>query len=216
MALPKHLQSTFLPSELSFMAENETISIIPRQQLDELKLIGGTIRRMRPPQRSEVPIWLALLLKRQKRATVVPPAWLSIEELEQRLEEEKKIDEHGENAGFSPLPFRWVEVSDLLLDVAADDIPDSDLVRRLLRDLRETRQAKARDGLEVLEDRILQMDNIGLTEINEIRAIFSGSMDVLRQLQDTKVDDEQEDDNNNNNNFANGGQAMQVDDDSDG
>lgn len=186
------------------MAESQTIEIIPRQQLEELQLIGGRIPRMRPPQRSQVPIWLALLLKRQKRAYIVPPLWLSTEQLEKRLEEEKKVDSAGDLAGFSKLPFRWLEMSDLILDVASDDVPDADLVRRLLRDLRETRQAKARDGLEVLEDRILQMDNIGISEVNEIRGIFGGSMDVLRRLQETKIDE----------NEADGDQEM--DDESDG
>lgn len=205
MALPKLLQATFLPSELSFMAESEIITIIPRQQLEKLDLIGGQIPKMRPPQRSDVPIWLALLLKRQKRAIIVPPDWLSVETLETRLEEEKKVDATGDATGFSKLPFQWLAISDLLLDVASDDIPDADYVRRLLRDLRETRQAKARDGLEVLEDRILQMDNIGLSEINEIRGLFSGTMDVLRKLQDTKIEDED-----------GGDRDMQDDDDSDG
>lgn len=172
------------------MAESEIITIIPRQQLEQLDLIAGQIPRMRPPQRSQVPIWLALLLKRQKRAIIVPPAWLNTDDLETRLEEEKKTDSQGLTSGFSKLPFQWIEISDLLLDVAYDDIPDADLVRRLLRDLRETRQAKAREGLEVLEDKMLQMDNIGLTEVNEIRALFSGSMDVLRRLQETKVEEE--------------------------
>lgn len=192
MALPKELQSTFLPSELSFIAESETVSIIPRQQLDELDLIAGKIPRMRPPQRCEVPIWLALLLKRQKRATIVPPAWLTIEDLEAKLDEEKKTDGPGAISGFSKLPFRWIEIADLLLDVAYDDIPDADVVRRLLRDLRETRQAKAREGLEVLEDKMLQMDNIGLTEVNEIRALFGGSMDVLRRLQETRGEEDED------------------------
>lgn len=114
------------------------------------------------------------------------------------------MDSAGDLAGFSKLPFRWLEMSDLILDVASDDVPDADLVRRLLRDLRETRQAKARDGLEVLEDRILQMDNIGISEVNEIRGIFGGSMDVLRRLQETKIDE----------NEADGDQEM--DDESDG
>lgn len=174
------------------MAENEMIFIIPRAQLDQLDLIACKVPRMRPPQRSQVPIWLAILLKRQKRATIVPPGWLNREDLEKRLEEEKKTDEYGLSTGFAKMPFQWIEVSDLLLDVAADDIPDADIVQRLLRDLREARQQKARDGLEVLEDKMLQMDNIGRTEVNEIRALFSGSMDVLRALQETQIDEEEQ------------------------
>ncbi|CCG81518.1 DNA replication complex GINS protein psf2 [Taphrina deformans PYCC 5710] len=207
MALPKQLQSGFLPSELSFIAENEIVSIIPRQQLDAIELIDGPIPRMRPPQRAQVPLWLALLLKKQKRATIVPPSWLSVEELEVRAEEENRVDGSGEPSGFSALPYHWIALSDLILDAASDDVPDADTVRRLLRDLRETRQAKAREGLEVLEDKVLHMDNIGATEINEIRGIYSGTMDLLRQLQETRPDYDEDGD---------GDREMQEDGDSDG
>ncbi len=66
---------------------------------------------MRPPQRVTVPLWLALLLRRQKRATVVPPDWLGVQELQRKLEQEQK------EQAFSALPFRWLETSDLILDV---------------------------------------------------------------------------------------------------
>lgn len=194
MALPKSLQSTFQPSELSFIAENQVIDIIPRQALDSIDLYSGTIASMRPPRRSSVPLWLAILLKRQRRATLVPPSWLTVESLESKLHDESSSDSRGQHSGFSDLPFQWIELSDLILDAAPDDVPDVDIVRRLLRDIRETRQAKARDGLEVLEDKVLQMDNIGWTEINEIRGVFAGSMDVLRRLQETKPDEDGDDD----------------------
>ncbi|ORY82663.1 DNA replication complex GINS protein psf2 [Protomyces lactucae-debilis] len=194
MALPAHLTETFMPAEIAFMAEQQLVEIVPRQQLEQLPLIGGTVSRMRPPQRAQVPLWLALLLKRQRRATLVPPDWMASEWLQARLDEEVKTDAEGQPSGFSKLPLRWLEMSDLILDVAEDDIPESNLVKRLLRDLREARQAKARDGLEVLEDRILHLDNLGLMEVNELRPLFAKTMDMLRQLTETKAEDEPADD----------------------
>jgi hypothetical protein len=70
------------------------------------------------------------------------------------------------NDGFTQLPFRFAEISRVLLDVcvestnnkclliipsASDDLPNPDKIRSLLKDLREARQAKARSGLEGLE-----------------------------------------------------------------
>ena len=49
------------------------------------------------------------------------------------------------------LPYHWLELGTLLLEAASDDIPDSDMVRRLMRDLREVRMAKLRAGVTVLE-----------------------------------------------------------------
>lgn len=40
MALPPKLSQTFLPSELFFLAEDATVTILPRQSLDSIQLIG--------------------------------------------------------------------------------------------------------------------------------------------------------------------------------
>lgn len=110
---------------------------------------------MRPPQRVSVPLWLALLLKKQHRCNIVPPDWLSHENLEKLLKEETENSQR-----FCSLPFRWLEMAELLLDACPDDLPhpppameaagNGDL-RVLLRGLREVRQAKAREGLKQLE-----------------------------------------------------------------
>lgn len=47
-----------------------------------------------------------------------------------------------------------------LLHSASDDIPKADTVRTLLKDLREARQAKARQGLKSLDPHYLQVKNI--------------------------------------------------------
>jgi GINS complex subunit 2 len=72
---------------------------------------------------------------------------------------------------------------------ASDDIVEPDLTRRLLRDLREVRQAKARKGIETVGDTHLQMDNLGLMEISEIRFLNKAS-DQLRQLNAVRTDTE--------------------------
>jgi GINS complex subunit 2 len=70
---------------------------------------------------------------------------------------------------------------------ASDDIVEPELTRRLLRDLREVRQAKARKGIETIIDTHLQMDNLGMMEINEIRFLDS-TMDHLRRLSKARVE----------------------------
>ena len=68
---------------------------------------------------------------------------------------------------------------------ASDDIVEPELTRRLLRDLREVRQAKARKGIETIGDTHLQMDNLGMMEINEIR-FLNQALDRLRMLSTAK------------------------------
>jgi GINS complex subunit 2 len=112
------------------------------------------------------------------------------------------LDEEEQKLEFAALPFQWLEISSALLDrlcflelcltfSASDDIVEPDLTRRLLRDLREVRQAKARKGIETLGDTHLQMDNLGIMEINEIR-FLSLALDQLRHLNAAKVDPDTE------------------------
>lgn len=71
----------------------------------------------------------------------------------------------------------------MLLDAAADDIPDPDVVRRLLRDLREVRMAKMRAGVSVLEGgREVKMNGVGAMEVAEGRSFILGVVDGLRYV----------------------------------
>ncbi|KAK9377359.1 uncharacterized protein V1513DRAFT_408505 [Lipomyces chichibuensis] len=190
MALPPKQVGTFIPSEISFLAENSFVTIIPRQAMESIALIGGAIPSMRPMRRIEVPIWVAVLLKKQSRCNIVPPDWLS--------EENLKITYDAEAANMTRfsanLPWEWVEVGELILGSAPDDLSSPPhVIRNLLRDIREVRQAKARAGLKNLNDSYLQLDNVGAMELNEIRSFVTMAMNQLRIMQSTREGGEQQD-----------------------
>ncbi|EHY52989.1 DNA replication protein psf2 [Exophiala dermatitidis] len=84
MAFPK--PPGLSPAEVAFLCEMEQVTIVPRQRLERLDLLGGTTRPLMPPQKTTLPLWLAILLKRQRRANIVPPPWLYPEALEEILE----------------------------------------------------------------------------------------------------------------------------------
>ncbi|CZT16968.1 related to PSF2 Part of GINS, replication multiprotein complex [Ramularia collo-cygni] len=99
MALP--LEPGLSPNEVGFLCEMELVTVIPRQRLDALELLGGQTERLNPPFPAQLPLWLALLLKRQKRANISPPPWLNVEALESLLE----FEMHPQLEGvFAPAP----------------------------------------------------------------------------------------------------------------
>ncbi|RAK99166.1 DNA replication protein PSF2 [Aspergillus ibericus CBS 121593] len=100
MAFP--LPRGITPPEISFLAEMEMVTILPRQRLEGLELLGGPVEPLLPPRRASLPLWLALLLKRQRRANILPPPWLHPESLELILEIETKDDDYQHV--FSPPP----------------------------------------------------------------------------------------------------------------
>lgn len=158
---------------------------------------------MKPPYRSNVPLWLALLLKRQKRANILPPPWLAPAPLHSVLDLEKTslsfsppppappnstvsppfLSSATANAPPDALPYHWLEFGELLLEAASDDVPDSDAIRRLMRDLREIRMAKMRAGVGVLEGgREIKLNGVGGMEVAEGRAFISDVVDGLRKI----------------------------------
>ncbi|KAH7030432.1 putative DNA replication complex GINS protein [Macrophomina phaseolina] len=168
MALP--LPTGLTPSEVAFLCEMELVTVIPRQRLESLDLLGGPTPALTPPHRADLPLWLALLLKRQRRANILPPPWLLPASLTAILEFET---EHSTDA-FSPpprlpaapqststttlptsppflpsatatspasaLPYHWLELGEVLLDAAPDDFGDACDAVRRL--LRDLREAR--------------------------------------------------------------------------
>lgn len=55
----------------------------------------GATPVLRPPYRSNLPLWLALLLKKQRRANIVSPPWLHPDSLRDIIHHETKIDPKG-------------------------------------------------------------------------------------------------------------------------
>ncbi|KAI9839315.1 MAG: DNA replication protein psf2 [Sarea resinae] len=206
MALP--LPPGLTPAEVAFLCEMETVTIIPRQRLEGLDLLGGSTSPLQPPRRAPLPLWLALLLKRQRRANILPPPWLHPSSLETvlRLETEVTGDAFSPPPPLPPLkddttdavsapflasstvdappdalPYHWMEMGEMLLESAADDLVDADAVRRLMRDLREVRMAKMRKGVAVLDGGgVVGLKGVGGMEVAEGRAFIGGVVDGLR------------------------------------
>jgi GINS complex subunit 2 len=153
-----------------------------------------------------MPLWLALLLKRQKRANIAPPPWLLPQSLEIILRCETEINTDSfsppppipqhipssdtisppflptATADASPdyLPYHWLELGEILLDAASDDIVEPDRVRGLMRDLREVRMAKMRRGIRELDGAFFKMNGVGGMEVAEGRAFIGAVVDGLR------------------------------------
>lgn len=74
-------------------------------------------------------------------------------------------------------------MSHLLLEHASDDIPDSDGVKRLLRDIREARAAKLRKKVGSLEGaREVEVKGLAGLEVAEMGGFVKGVVDGLRSV----------------------------------
>jgi GINS complex subunit 2 len=93
------------------------------------------------------------------------------------------VDNAVAEADDGHLPYHWLEIGEILLEAASDDLVDAGSVRRLMRDLREVRMAKMRAGVNVLEGTgILTLNGVGAMEVAEGRGFVSGVVDGLRKI----------------------------------
>ncbi|EPS42727.1 hypothetical protein H072_3330 [Dactylellina haptotyla CBS 200.50] len=174
MALPSH---HLTPQEVAFICESELITIVPRQRLGSLNLISIDTRPLVPPQRADVPLWLAVFLRKQKRCNIVPPDWMTVDNLERLVREE------SETSDFSKMPWRWMEVAEILLDTCAEDLISPSDIALHIRSLRELRQAKIRASMpEAINSAYIKI-NLGLMEICEVQPWVSKVMDGLRKIE---------------------------------
>ncbi|WVR05846.1 DNA replication complex GINS protein PSF2 [Kwoniella sp. DSM 27419] len=190
MALPKSLQRGMTPDELTFLAEEDVIDIVPLFSMTRVRLLSGIYGPFQPPSAAKVPLWLALSLKRKRKCRIVPPAWLSVEQVQAVLKDERENLE-----GFMPLPRRFIEMSKVLLDVASDDISQPSQLRSLLKDLREVRQAKIRLGLQsegVMRGSYLQVTNLTPLELSELKPFLVKAMGIMQGLEARTDEDEEE------------------------
>ncbi|KAG8932205.1 DNA replication protein psf2 [Tulasnella sp. 417] len=176
MALPVSLHASTTPQELEFIAGYDMIEIMPSVQTDRIRVLSGTYGPLDALKTTKVPLWMALHLKARKKCRIIPPAWLTVDYLQDRLSEETS------DKAFSLLPFRYAEIAKLLLDSAAEDIESADKIRLILKDIHEARQAKSREGLHQVNDVNVRVRNICALELNDIRPSFVKSMDILIKL----------------------------------
>lgn len=175
--------------------ENEPIKIFPRittRQPRSLTSKTGsrptrctlittedkTINQLVATRSSEVALWLALLLKQQNKCSIIAPSWLTLQSLDRSIQFEKTHPDR-----FSTMPWNWLVLAQLLFKRAPDDFHDPvhDL-RGRIQDLREIRQLKVLKGLRHLNESHLQLDNLSLLEVNELRPFVLDTMDKLREI----------------------------------
>ena len=184
MALPAVAEPGILPTEMELLASTETsVHILPLVSVDRVRLLTGTYGPFRPPSHAQVPLWLAIHLRRRQKCVIIPPEWLSVDHLTALVHQEST------SPAFAPVPLHYLAVSKMLLeqcvyaDSAADDIPGAAKVRALLKDLREMRQSKVLTGLASLNGVHIEMTNISSLEIAELRPFFSTAVKNLQDIQ---------------------------------
>lgn len=123
------------------------------------------------------------MLKESQQARIICPPWMQKIALEETLKEELR---HNEKFS-SSLPYHYVEIGELLLRYARDDIEQPDKIELLLEEIQTLREGKIQSGGRLIlteaqgQDivEVVNITNLGAMEANMLR---EGIVKVSKRL----------------------------------
>ncbi|CAB4055709.1 GINS2 [Lepeophtheirus salmonis] len=168
-------------AEIEFLAETESIKIVPNFSHGVIYLFQGDIGPFRAGIPLEVPVWLGLNLRQRQKCRLVQPSWMNPQELTEIKEKEK------ESQFFTPMPVANAFVlTQLILDVATSDLSESDEIRTILKDIWDIRQSKLRKSVDAfVRSGMLhaKLDHLHLIELNTVRPLLPATLDQINRLE---------------------------------
>ena len=171
-------------AENEFLAEETLITITANIDHQPFLFISGSYGPLQAGFPCDVPLWLAITLRKRGKCTIAVPDWMSVRSLEQNIANERQ------QTIFEPLPFHYREISQLLLNHAREDITSPDRVQVLLQDLENIRLDRARMGMLSMAEGVhggnamfsAGLPNISAIEILTIRRFFLESMGAFGRM----------------------------------
>ena len=116
------------PAEIEFLAESDTVRIVPNFTSDTLYLLQGDFGPFKAGLPLDVPLWVAINLRQRQKCRILQPDWMELEILEEAKEKEK------EDSLFTELPSPNIFVAtNLIFDVATPDIGKADEIKTLIK-----------------------------------------------------------------------------------
>ncbi len=181
-------------SENEFICEETIVTITSGIDHPIFKFISGSFGPLVAGEPCQIPLWLAITLKKKGQCSIAVPDWMRVESLEQFVANERK------ELSFEPLPFHYIEIAHLLLHCAREDIPMYDRVAVLLKDLENIRMDRAKLGILDVASTVKGGNKVmsaGLTNIssNEILTLkrfvvesfgMFSRLTVVRQEEDSR------------------------------
>lgn len=165
--------------EIEFSAQDELIAILPNFKMDALNLVSGTFGPFEPQQPVNVPIWLALMLRKERKCGIITPEWLDHDSLRTK-EDEERSDEKS----FTKVPFHFQVVASMLLRTAKSDVKDARKVQTLLNSIADLRAGKIKAGLKMIKSKVdfVKLNNISSIELYSIRDFVVKTLNVFKTL----------------------------------
>lgn len=179
------LLKTISAEESEFLATETIVRITSNIEHSEFHFISGIFGPLQPGVPCDVPLWLAIQLRRTGKCTIETPEWMTVPRLEQYISDERVRE------AFTPLPFHYIEIAQLLMTYAREDIPSPDQVQVLLQDLENVRMDRTKIGLldiaSTYRESVVpaaRLANLSSLEILAIKRFMTQSLGLFDRLMD--------------------------------
>ena len=174
-------------AENEFLAEETLIMIIASIDHPLFRFISGDFGPLVSGLPCMVPLWLALTLRKRGMCSITIPRWMEVANLEKSLASERV------ESFLTPLPFNYIEISQLLLNHSKDQIKSPDQTAVLIQDLEQVRMDRLSIGMLDLAKRaelgsempIVNLNDISSMEISSISKFLCSSITVFNWLSAT-------------------------------
>lgn len=185
-------------AENEFLAEHTLITIIPGVDQPRFQFISGQFGPLTGGFPAIVPLWLAITLRKRGKCTIQIPDWMTVAALEQRVLTERTSQE------LTDLPYHYMEIAQLLLTNAKEDIVQPDKVSMLLQDIENIRMDRIKLGVMGVAESIYanrsvvsaHLSNASAMEVLTMKKFFLSSMDTFYKLCPSVEDLQHSSDNN--------------------
>jgi GINS complex subunit 2 len=175
---------------MEFFAEETIVTVTPSIDHPKLKFISGEFGPLFAGVDCQLPLWLAITLKKKGKCIIEIPEWMSVQRLEEYVARERS------EPTFELLPFHYIEISLLLLTHCKEHIKNLDKVSALLEDLQNIRMDRAKLGMQAIAEKVrtgeavpcVGLNGIACAEIQLLKPLFVRSMAMFDKL--TKVEGE--------------------------
>jgi GINS complex subunit 2 len=139
----------------------------------------ATVGPFQPQQPVEVPLWLALQLRKEKKCGIISPEWLDADSLAQ-----KEVEEKEDEKTFTKMPYHYSEIASMLLETAQSDVKESRKIRTLLADISDIRTGKIKAGLKEIKGKVdyMKLNNISSIELYGIRNFTVKTLNTFKKL----------------------------------
>ena len=163
------------PEENEFYAENEIVSIIPKFQAERIYFASGTFGPFRPPKPAQVPLWLAVYLRKLGQCEVQLPLWLDYEVLKSIKTYEDRNERFCDD-----LPYYYYEIAFSLFNNCAEDFKEVARVQSLVEDIHQIRKEKLKLSLRKADTSqpCEFLGKPGACEINLMRPAFPDAFGI--------------------------------------